>query len=79
MPFAVNAKAMIDGDARGFVKLVSDPATGVILGGSIVGQHAAELISVIAVAVNAHLRVDDIAESLLVHPALAEAIAEAAD
>jgi NAD(P)H dehydrogenase (quinone) len=70
---------MIDGDARGFVKLVSDPATGVILGGSIVGQHAAELISVIAIAVNAHLLVDDIAESLLVHPGLAEAIAEAAE
>ena len=79
VPFAVNAKAMIDGDARGFVKLVSDPATGVILGGSIVGQHAAELISVIAIAVNAHLLVDDIAESLLVHPGLAEAIAEAAE
>ena len=79
VPFAVNAKSMIDGDARGFVKLVSDPATGVILGGSIVGEHAAELISVIAIAVNAHLLVDDIAESLLVHPALAEAIAEAAE
>jgi NAD(P)H dehydrogenase (quinone) len=79
VPFAVNAKAMIDGDARGFVKLVSDPATGVILGGSIVGHHAAELISVIAIAVNAHLLVDDIAESLLVHPGLAEAIAEAAE
>ena len=79
VPYAVNAKAMIDGDPRGFVKLVSDPATGVILGGSIVGARAAELISVIAIAVNAHLLVDDIAESLLVHPALAEAISEAAE
>jgi pyruvate/2-oxoglutarate dehydrogenase complex dihydrolipoamide dehydrogenase (E3) component len=79
VPFAVNAKAMIDGDPRGFVKLVSDPATGVILGGSIVGAHAAELISVIAIAVIAHLRVDDIAESVFVHPALAEAIAAAAE
>ena len=79
VPFAVNAKAMIDGDPRGFVKLVSDPNTGVVLGGSIVGAHAAELISVIAIAVIAHLRVDDIAESLFVHPALAEALAEAAE
>jgi dihydrolipoamide dehydrogenase len=78
-PFAVNAKAMIDGDPRGFVKLVSDPNTGVVLGGSIVGAHAAELISVISIAVTAHLRVDDIAESLWVHPSLAEAIAQAAD
>lgn len=79
VPFAVSAKAMIDGDPRGFVKLVSDPATGIVLGGSIVGAHAAELISVIAVAVNSRLRVDDIAESLFVHPALAEVLAEAAE
>jgi dihydrolipoamide dehydrogenase len=79
VPFAANARALIDGDARGFVKIVSDPATGVVLGGSIVGERAAELISVIALAVTAHLRVTDIGESLLVHPALAEALAEAAE
>ncbi len=79
VPFAANARALIDGDARGFVKILSDPNTGVVLGGSIVGAHAAELISVIAVAVTSHLRVTDIVESLLVHPALAEALAEAAE
>lgn len=79
VPFAATAKALINNDSRGFVKLVSDPATGVVLGGSIVGRHAAELISVIAVAVTAGLRVNDLAESLLVHPALAEALMEAAE
>ena len=79
VPFSASAKALINNDPRGFVKIVSDPATGVILGGSIVGHHAAELISVIALAVTAGLRVTDIAESLLVHPALAEALADAAD
>ena len=43
------------------------------------GRHAAELISVIAVAVAARLKVTDIVESLLVHPALSEALAEAAE
>ncbi len=79
VPFARNAKAMIDGDSRGFVKLLSDPNTGVILGGSIVGAHAAELISVIAVAVTCRLRVEDLQEALFVHPALAEAISAAAE
>ncbi len=79
VPFATNPRALISGDPRGFVKIVSDPATGVVLGGSIVGHNASELISVIALAVTAHLKVDDIYESLLVHPALAEALAEAAD
>ena len=79
VPFAASARALIDNDDRGFVKIVSDPATGVVLGGSIVGQSAAELISVIALAVTAGLRVADIVESMFVHPALAEALAEAAD
>ncbi len=79
VPYASNPRALIDGDPRGFVKLLSDPATGVVLGGSIVGRGAAELISVIALAVTAHLKVSDIVESLLVHPALAEALSDAAE
>jgi len=79
VPFSGTPKALINNDSRGFVKILSDPATGVVLGGSIVGRHAAELISVIALAVTANLKVTDIVESLLVHPALAEAIAEAAE
>jgi dihydrolipoamide dehydrogenase len=79
VPFSASAKALIEGDSRGFVKIVSDPATGVVLGGSIVGRNAAELISVLALAVTANLKVTDIVESLLVHPALAEALADAAE
>ena len=79
VPFSATAKALINNDPRGFVKIISDPATGVVLGGSIVGHSAAELISVIALAVTANLKVTDIVESLLVHPALSEALAEAAE
>ena len=79
VPFSASAKALINNDPRGFIKIVSDPLTGVVLGGSIVGRHAAELISVIALAVTAGLKVSDIAESMLVHPALSEALADAAE
>ena len=79
VPFTVSAKAMINDDPRGFVKIVSDPATGEVLGGSIVGRHAAELISVLALAVNSSLTVADIAESIFVHPTLAEVLTEAAE
>ncbi|MDG2029319.1 MAG: FAD-dependent oxidoreductase [Acidimicrobiales bacterium] len=79
VPFAASAKAMINDDSRGFVKIVSDPATGVVLGGSIVGRHAAELISVLAIAVTNGLTVSDIHESLLVHPTLSEALSDAAE
>jgi NAD(P)H dehydrogenase (quinone) len=79
VPFSASARALIDNDPRGFVKIISDPATGIVLGGSIVGRDASELISVLAVAVTAGLRVSDIVESMLVHPTLAEALAEAAE
>lgn len=79
VPFSVSAKALINDDPRGFVKIVSDPATGVVLGGSIVGRHAAELIAVLAIAVQSRLTVTDIAESLFVHPTLAEVLSEAAE
>jgi pyruvate/2-oxoglutarate dehydrogenase complex dihydrolipoamide dehydrogenase (E3) component len=78
VPFSSNAKAHIKGDPRGFVKILSDPATGVVLGGSIVGRNAAELISVLAVAVTNGLTTGDIVDSLLVHPTLSESLAEAA-
>jgi dihydrolipoamide dehydrogenase len=78
VPFSANAKALIKDDPRGFVKIISDPATGVVLGGSIVGRNAAELVSVLAVAVTNGLTVVDIVDSLLVHPTLSESLADAA-
>jgi dihydrolipoamide dehydrogenase len=77
VPLSANAKALIKGDPRGFVKVISDPATGVVLGGSIVGRSAAELIAVLAIAVTNNLKVTDIVDSLLVHPTLGESLAEA--
>ena len=79
VPFSSSAKAMINDDTRGFVKLISDPATGVVLGGSIVGRHAAELISVIALCVQNQLTVQDLNETLFVHPTLSETLTEAAE
>ncbi len=39
VPFSASARALIDNDPRGFVKIISDPATGIVLGGSIVGTR----------------------------------------
>ena len=78
VPFTANAKALIKGDPRGFVKIISDPARGVVLGGSIVGRNAAELIGIVAVAVANGLQDTDIIDALLVHPTLSESLADAA-
>lgn len=79
VPFAANARAVLQGHTRGFVKVVSDPATGEVLGGTIVGHRASELIGILALAVKASLRVTDLEETLMVHPSMSEAITEAAE
>lgn len=79
VPFAANPRALIQAQPRGFVKVVSDPATRIVLGGTVVGHHASELIAAIALAVHGRLRVDLLAETLMAHPSLTESIAEAAE
>jgi dihydrolipoamide dehydrogenase len=79
VPFATNARAVLQGNPRGFVKVISDPATGVVLGGTIVGHRASELIGILALAVKARVTVEVLVETLMVHPSLSEAISEAAE
>lgn len=79
VPFAANPRSLIQANPRGFVKVVSDPATHVVLGGTVVGHHASELIGMLALAVHAGLRTEDLGETLLVHPSLAESLVDAAE
>jgi dihydrolipoamide dehydrogenase len=79
VPFAANPRSLIHGSTRGFVKVISDPATRVILGGTIVGHRASELIGILALAVQGHLTVEVLGETAMVHPSLSESIAEAAE
>ncbi len=79
VPFAANARAVLQGNPGGFVKVMSDPATGVILGGSIVGHRASELIGILALAVKARVTVSVLVETLMVHPSLSEALSDAAE
>lgn len=76
--FAANGRAVASGDSRGFVKLIADPETGVLLGGGIVGLHASELIAEIALAVSNRLTAGQVAETIHAHPTAAEAVSEAA-
>ena len=40
VPFGASARALINDDPRGFVKIISDPATGVVLGGCVEERSA---------------------------------------
>ena len=79
VPFTANPRSVIHGSTRGFAKVVSDPATRVVLGGTIVGHRASELIGILALATRARVKVQTLRETLMVHPTLSESISDAGD
>jgi pyruvate/2-oxoglutarate dehydrogenase complex dihydrolipoamide dehydrogenase (E3) component len=70
-PFAENDRARAEGDTAGMVKILAT-RRGRILGASIVGPRAGELIGVWALALRQGSRVRDIAETPFAYPTLAE-------
>ena len=71
-PFNDHGKSIIMDAMEGFVKLLADPKTGEILGGSVVGPLGGELIHEIIVAMRSHMTVMDLALTPHYHPTLAE-------
>jgi pyruvate/2-oxoglutarate dehydrogenase complex dihydrolipoamide dehydrogenase (E3) component len=78
LPLATNARAKMQGQREGFVKLYCRPATGVVIGGVVVAPDASELIFPITLAVQRSLTVADLAGTIGVYPSLSGSVAEAA-
>jgi dihydrolipoamide dehydrogenase len=78
LPLATNARAKMQGQREGFVKLYCRPATGVVIGGVVVAATASELIFPIAMAVQQTLTVAELAGTIGVYPSLSGSVAEAA-
>jgi NAD(P)H dehydrogenase (quinone) len=74
-----NPRGLIAGQSQGMIKLVWDPENGRVLGGSIVGYRASELIATVALAVKAGLTVDDLAETGAVNPSMSESLQRCAE
>ncbi len=76
-PFQGNARAVIAGSNRGFVKVILDAKTNVILGVHIIGPHATELIAEGTLAVANRMKAEDLIKVQHAHPVLYETIKEA--
>lgn len=70
--FKTNAKAKIKGDDSGFVKVLFDEERSLILGASIIGNDATELIHQFLIAINAKLGLNDLEKMIFAHPTLSE-------
>ena len=76
-PFIAVGKALIAGEAEGFVQLVTDEATTEILGIQIVGIDAPNLIGEAVVLIGLEATAFDLAHLIHPHPTLTEAVMEA--
>jgi len=77
-PFAANARATTSGDTVGYVKVVAHAESHEVLGVSIIGPGAADLIATASLAIHLHARLEDLAHTIHVHPTWSEALLEAA-
>ncbi|RZV11804.1 dihydrolipoamide dehydrogenase [Natrinema hispanicum] len=78
-PFRASGRALTTGDADGFVKVVADDADGYVLGASIVGPEASELIAELGLAIELGATLEDVAATVHAHPTLSESVMEAAE
>ena len=79
VPFAAIGRALTTGEYDGFVKLIADADSKVLLGATIVGPDASDLISELALAIEMGATVTDIALTVHPHPTLPEGIMESAE
>ena len=77
-PFAALGRAMAIDETAGFVKVIIDAKDERVLGVSIVGPEASDLISEAALAIEMGAYAPDIGLTIHPHPTLGEAVMEAA-
>ena len=77
-PFQALGKAQATGHTEGFAKLITDKATGEILGAHLLGENVTELISELCLARRVEATADELISTMHAHPTLSEAVHESA-
>jgi dihydrolipoamide dehydrogenase len=78
-PWAASGRAVANGRSEGFTKLLFDAETHRIVGGTIVGTNAGDMIGEIALAIEMGADGVDIGKTIHPHPTLGESIGMAAE
>ncbi len=76
--FRSNSRARCIGEEEGFVKIIAEAKTDIIIGVHIIGDHASELIAEAALCIQKRCTSAEIGATPHAHPTLSEAIKEAA-
>lgn len=75
--FKGNSKALAEGDADGFVKIIFRKDSGELLGVHIIGSHASDLIQEAANSIGQHQTIYNLALNIHTHPTLSEVLDDA--
>ncbi|MDP2306911.1 MAG: dihydrolipoyl dehydrogenase [Pseudomonadota bacterium] len=78
VPYAAIGRALTTNETDGFIKVIADAADNRILGVTIVGAHASDIISECVLAVEMDCELLDVALSIHPHPTMGEGVMEAA-
>ncbi|MBN8228383.1 NAD(P)/FAD-dependent oxidoreductase [Corallococcus macrosporus] len=78
VPFDSTTRTLIDGRTTGFCKLIVDRATRTILGCHVVGERAVDLVQTAAIAIEAGMRVEQLARIPLSFPTYTGVLGRAA-
>ncbi len=79
VPFAELDRAVTEARTDGFLRVHAASRTGRLLGATVVGEHAGELIGELAAAIARGARVADLGASIRPYPTRSEALRRAAD
>ncbi|AZK44627.1 dihydrolipoyl dehydrogenase [Erysipelothrix piscisicarius] len=78
-PFGANGRALSLNAVEGFVRLISEKDTGLLLGGQVAGVGASDIIAEIGLAVEARMNVEDLSLTIHAHPTLSETVMDASE
>lgn len=78
-PLTASGRAMTLGATEGFIKMVADAQTDLLLGVHIVAPHGSDLLGEASLALEMAATVTDIALTIHAHPTLSEGLMEAAE
>jgi dihydrolipoamide dehydrogenase len=74
-----NGKALGEGEPDGLAQLYADAATDRLIGATIMGAHAVEIIHEVGVAISDGLSMDDLGSIIHAHPTVSELMMDAAE
>jgi dihydrolipoamide dehydrogenase len=78
-PLEASGTAISLGATEGFVRLVTEKNSGLILGGQVVGVGAGGMIAEIALAIETRMNAEDIALTIHAHPTMSETVMDVAE